>query len=135
MHGAGLKDKLLKRIPDLSAHSDRPSKGHGVLLIFDEDVADLVREASLRKDYDMDAIHLVEAAKVARASMIEHKSSFVFDGSFPTQCQEQDIPKPLKALVDMILQRLVSSLNQIVQQNSTSTNYITVDPLQFHQTC
>ena len=36
--------------------------------------------------------------------MFGHKSSFVFYGSFPMQRQENDIPKPLKALVDMILQ-------------------------------
>ena len=67
VHGSRLKDILLKRIPYLFAHSDRPSKGHGVLLMFDEDVDDLVHDAILRRDYDLDAIHLVEAAKVVRA--------------------------------------------------------------------
>ena len=104
VHGTRLKNKLITRIPDLSAHVNKHSKGHGILLMFDDDVAHLVHEASLREDYDMDAVHLAEAAYVVRASMFEQKSSFVFDGSFQRKCQEQDILKPLKALVDMILQ-------------------------------
>jgi hypothetical protein len=102
VHATRLKDNILSQIPDLCAHTSKHSQGQNVLFMFDTDVADLVQEASLHRDYDMDAIHIAKAAEIVWLDMF--CDSYSFNGSFSQFCQMKAIPRSLKALVDMVLE-------------------------------
>ena len=54
----GFKENMLSQIPNLSAHTSVHSQGQKIIIMFDSDVADLVQEERMHRDYDMDAIHL-----------------------------------------------------------------------------
>ena len=84
VHSSRLKEKILSQIPNLSAQTSVHSQGQNIIIMFDRDVADLVQEERMHRDYDMDAMYL--------------------DWSFSPDCQTNVIPTSLKALVDMILQ-------------------------------
>ena len=84
VHPSRLKEKILSQIPNLSAQPSVHSQGQNIIIMFDRDVADLVQEERMHRDYDMDAMYL--------------------DWSFSPDCQTNVIPTSLKALVDMILQ-------------------------------
>lgn len=49
----------------------------------------------------MEALHIAKAAEIVRRDMFE--VDCIFEGSFTQNCQENAIPKSLKALVDMLL--------------------------------
>ena len=83
VHSSRLKEKM-SQIPNLSAHTSVHSQGQNIIILFDRDVADLVQEERMHRDYDKDAMYL--------------------DWSFSPDCQTNVIPTSLKALVDMILQ-------------------------------
>ena len=101
IHASRLKNKLLSQIPDLSAYTSKHSQGQGIYFMFDYDVAELVQEASLQKDYDMDAIYIARAAEIVRRDMFQKGAGF--SGSFERNCQENSVPNSLKTLVDMVL--------------------------------
>ena len=84
VHSSRLKETILSRIPNLSAHTSVHSQGQDMIIMFDSDVSDLVQEERMHRDYDMDALYL--------------------DRSFSPDCQTNVIPTSLKALVDMIHQ-------------------------------
>ena len=85
VHSSRLKEKkILSQIPNMSAHTSVHTQGQNIIIMFDRDVADLVQEERMHRDYDMDAMYL--------------------DWSFSPDCQTNVIPTSLKALVDMILQ-------------------------------
>ena len=102
VHSSRLKEKILSQIPNLSAHTSVHSQGQNVIIMFDRDVADLVQEERMNRDYDMDAMYIAKAAEIVRLGMF--RNSYSFDGSFSPDCQTNVIPTSLKALVDMILQ-------------------------------
>ena len=84
VHSSRLKEKILSQIPNLSAHTSVHSRGQNIIIMFDRDVADLVQEERMNRDYDVDAMYL--------------------DWSFSPDGQTNVIHTSLKALVDMILQ-------------------------------
>ena len=84
VHSSRLKENILSQIPNLSAHTIVHSQGQNIIIMFYRDLADLVQEERMHRDYDMDAMYL--------------------DWSFSSDCQTNVIPTSLKALVDMILQ-------------------------------
>ena len=102
VHSSRLKEKILSQIPNLSAHTSVHSQGQNVIIMFDRDVADLVQEERMNRDYDMDAMYIAKAAEIVRLGMF--RNSYSFDGSFSPDCQTNVIPTSLKALADMILQ-------------------------------
>ena len=101
-HSSRLKENILSQIPNLSAHTSVHSQGHNIIIMFDRDLAELVQEERMHRDYDMDAMYLAKAAEIVRLGMFHNKYSF--DGSFSPDCQTNVIPTSLKALVDMIRQ-------------------------------
>ena len=84
VHSSRIKEQILSQIPNLSAHTSVHSQGQNIIIMFDRDVADLVQEECMHRDYGMDAMYL--------------------DWSFSPDCQTNVIHTSLKALVDMILQ-------------------------------
>lgn len=91
-----VKDRILAAIPDLQAHK----QGRDVLLMFNEDVGNAIRQA-ITNHYDDDALILAKAAKIVRKEMMQTKYSF--KGFFETDCQKNSVPQSLKTLVGMIL--------------------------------
>ena len=87
-----LKDRILSRIPDLSAHRE----GRDVLLAFAGDVGSALRKACA-SDYDDDAICLARAAKIV---MLKLQSTFT--GTFTKDCQVKSVPSSLLTLISMI---------------------------------
>ena len=102
VHSSRLKEHILSQIPNLSAHTSVHSQGQNIITMFDRDVADLVQEERMHRDYEMDAMYLAKPAEIVRLGMFHNNYSF--DGSFSPDCQTNVIPTSLKALVDMILQ-------------------------------
>ena len=100
VHSTRLKDKILSQIPDISSHTTR-SKGQSIILMFDDDISDLVTQEKQCRDYDMDALYIAKAAEIVRRDMFHNDC--IFEGSFTEKCQDNVIPTSLKALVDMLL--------------------------------
>ena len=96
VHSTKLKNRILTHFPGMKAHT----QGRDVVLVFDEDVGAALRKAC-EHDADSDAVHLARAAKIVRRDIFQMKMEF--NGSFPTECQEQSVPTSLLALVTMIL--------------------------------
>ena len=69
--------------------------------------------------YDSDAMHLMRAAKVVRKEIFD--SSFVFDGLFKVNCQQEAVPPSILALVNMILDgaNIIKDQNQLVHTTTT----------------
>ena len=59
-----LKENILSQIPNLSAHTSVHSQGQNVIIMFDRDVAELVQEERIHRDYDMDAMYIAKAAEI-----------------------------------------------------------------------
>ena len=90
VHSSRLKENMLSQIPNLSAHTSVHSQGQNVIIMFDRDVADLVQEERMNRDYDMDAMYSAKAAEIVRLGMF--RNSYSFDGSFSPDCQTNVIP-------------------------------------------
>jgi hypothetical protein len=94
VHSTRLKERLLKAMPDLTAHN----QGKHVLLSYKEDVANLLQNSL---DKDDDALHIMRAAKAIRAEFLNKVNDF--DGTFGTNCQKVSVPASLVALIRMLL--------------------------------
>ena len=97
MNSTRLKEKLLASLPGLSAHA----KGREVLLVFDDDVGQILSEG-LCRDQESKMKCLTRAAEIVREDMF--KSGDLFNGSFQQGCQESSVSPLLLRLVDMVLQ-------------------------------
>ena len=53
-------------------------------------------------DYEGDALILMKVARIIRVDILKSKG-FNFNGSFPSNCQEESLPISLKSLVSMLL--------------------------------
>ena len=101
IHVTRLKNRILAQVPDLVSHTDKHSKGQGILLVFRGDVDDMVDEALTSRDYDSDALQMARAAEIVRRVMLEMQLKFT--GSFPSDCQKSSVPTSLKAIIQMML--------------------------------
>lgn len=88
-----LKERLLTHIGDLKAQR----QGKDIVLLFDADMADIVRMAS----QDDDAIHLARAAQIVRREILAQDYSF--EGTFETGAEESVVPPSLRALIGMMM--------------------------------
>ena len=95
LNSTKLKDRILSRVPDLSAHRE----GRDVLLAFASDVGSALRKAC-DSDYDDDAICLARATKIERRDMLKLQSTFT--GTFTKECQVKSVPCSLLTLISMI---------------------------------
>ena len=93
-----LKDHLLEHFPEAQEQYD----GKNTVLIFNEGMRNMLKEALKKRDFDEDAVTLAKAATIVRNDIFNHEG-FRFSGSFPTECQEKSLPSSLKYLVSMIM--------------------------------
>lgn len=93
-----LKDRLLERFPEAQEQYD----GRNTVLIFNEGMRNMLKEALKNRDFNEDAVILAKAATIVRKDIFCHQG-FQFTGSFPAECQKNALPSSLKSLVSMIL--------------------------------
>jgi hypothetical protein len=92
VHTTHLKEKLLKEMPGLKAHT----KGRDLLLIFEKDIGPII---ALACDYS-DTFHMAKTAEILRKVLQKHKSKFM--GSFSADEIQSSIPSSSLHLVKMI---------------------------------
>ena len=96
-----LKSHLLARFP----HAQEQCNGKSTILVFNEGMTNMLKEALKDRDFTEDAVLLAKAAAIVRKDIFNHQC-FIFTGSFPSECQEDSLPSSLKSLVSMILNGL-----------------------------
>jgi len=92
VHSTRLKQQLLAHFPDMRAQED----GRDILLLFSGDIGPAV----LTMHFKM--LSVCHDAQIIRQQIFSHSAQF--DGSFGPDCQEEDVPKSLLALVNMMLE-------------------------------
>jgi len=94
-----LKERILEHFPECTVQFD----GRNTLLIFDQCLRILLRDAVKDRDYySDDALILAKAAKIIRKDIFAHRQ-FKFTGTFPADCQSESVPSSLLSLVLLIL--------------------------------
>jgi hypothetical protein len=94
IHSTRLKERLLKALPDLSAHTH----GKDIWLTFKEDVASVLKKAW---DDDDGGLQIMRTLRSVREDIFAMQSSF--DGTFAPDCQKKSVPTSLLAMVQMLL--------------------------------
>jgi len=85
VHKTRLRERILCHFPQMEAQK----VGKSYLVLYSENVGDAVRTAC-ETDYDDDALSLSEAVKIVRGEMLKH--SYLFEGTFKNNCQEDSVP-------------------------------------------
>ena len=85
----------------MATHNDH-CIGKSIVLVFNEGMINLLKEAHKNRDFTEDAVILAKAAAIVRKDIFSHQG-FKFTGSFPAECQEESLPSSLKSIVSMIL--------------------------------
>ena len=93
-----LKVSLLEKFPEAQEQHD----GKNIIIVFEEGMKNMLREALKKRDFSEDVAVLVKAAAIVRNDIFNH-DHFKFSGSFPLKCQEDSLPLSLKSLVSLIL--------------------------------
>ena len=91
------KEQILSHFPDAQAQNDNKS----ILIVFKKGMQQMLKQSSNCK-YEGDALTLSKAAKIIREDKFNF-GGFQFNGSFPSDCQQNSIPTNLKYLVSMLL--------------------------------
>ena len=105
-----LKERILSTLPHVSAHP----QGRDIVLVLDRDVGGAIKLLN-DQDTDVEAMHLVRAAKVIRKDILKQNQSF--KGTFDTDCQENAIPQSLKALINFILRGPGTQRNTAIKKS------------------
>lgn len=129
-HSTRLKNRLLNHYPDMKAYS----KGRDVLLSFDADIGDILKNAQ-DYTYEDDAMIIAKAARLIRREIFS--KSVTFSGSFEPDCQDNASSKArslIHSLIQMILEgpnisnhsssrnQAVTSVCQLIQFNTNKKN-------------
>ena len=85
-----LKSHLLARFSGAQEQCD----GKSIVLVFNEGMRNLLKEALKNRDFTEDAVILAKAAAIVRKDIFSHQG-FKFTGSFPAECQEESLPSSL----------------------------------------
>ena len=87
-----LKSHLLARFSGAHEQCD----GKSIVLVFNEGMRNLLKEALKNRDFTEDAVILAKAAAIVRKDIFSHQG-FKFTGRFPAECQEESLPSSLKS--------------------------------------
>ncbi len=79
--------------------------GRNTVLVFQEAISSLLKDALKQRDFSEDAEILARAATIVRKDIFSH-NCFNFSGCFPLDCQSKCLPSSLKSLVSMLLNGL-----------------------------
>ena len=93
-----LKVNLLENFPEAQEQHD----GKNIIIVFEEGMKNMLREAIKKRDFSEDVAILAKAATIVRNDIFNH-DHFKFTGSFPPKCQTNSLPSSLKSLVSLIL--------------------------------
>ncbi|KAG5873612.1 hypothetical protein JTB14_011754 [Gonioctena quinquepunctata] len=96
-----LKNQLLEHFPEAQEQFD----GRHTVIIFNEGMRNMLREALKMRDFSEDDVIFAKAATIVRKDIMNHQG-FKFSGCFPAQCQEDSLPASFKSLVSMMLNGL-----------------------------
>ena len=86
VHSSDLKERLLANVPGLQAHK----KGRDIFLAFNDEVATALQQVCER-DFDNEAMTLLEATRIIRRDMLDTKSKL--NGTFNDSCQQESVPE------------------------------------------
>ena len=92
-----LKVSVLEKFPEAQEQHD----GKNTVIVFEEGMKNMLREALKKRDFSEDVAILAKAATIVRKDIFNH-DHFTFTGSFPPKCQEDSLPSSLKSLVSLI---------------------------------
>jgi len=98
VHKTRLKNSILEYFQGALEQSD----GKNTIIVFNEGMKNMLKEALKERDFSDDAVTLAKAATIVRKDTFSHEA-YGFSGHFPPQCQENPIPSSLKSLISMIL--------------------------------
>ena len=87
MNKTRLKMQLLEHFKEAQEQSD----GKNTILVFKEEMRNMLKEALKKRDFTEDAQILAKAASIIRQDIFNH-DAFKFEGSFPENCQETSLP-------------------------------------------
>ena len=85
-----VKSHLLARFSGAQEQCD----GKSIVLVFNEGMRNLLKEALKNRDFTEYAVILAKAAAIVRKDIFSHQG-FKFTGSFPAECQEESLPSSL----------------------------------------
>ena len=97
MHTTRLKHHLWAQFNDMTAQK---KYGRDIFMVFEKDVGAALAKIC-KSDNDIEAIHLVRAAKKFHREMFGEAKSFT---GFSVGCQDESVPSSLLALVTLILE-------------------------------
>ena len=92
------KEQLLEYFTNAQEHSD----GKNVILVFERGMQDMLKQTMV-SDHEEDALILMKAARIVRTDILQ-SNGFHFNGSFPSNCQQESLPTTLKSLITMLLE-------------------------------
>lgn len=97
------KTRLKTQILDhFSPECQEQSDGKCVILVFNQGMQRIIRDAITSRDYKKEAMAMVSVSNTIRKE-ISDTDSFKFSGSFQENSEENSVPTGLKALVSMLL--------------------------------
>ncbi|KAG1666280.1 putative aldolase class 2 protein [Nymphon striatum] len=99
IHKTRLKIQLLGHFLD---GCQEQSDGKNILLVFNEGLKKILKQAVDSRDFEAEAISMVKLVKAVREEIFDWKLS-QFTGSFKHNCQEESVPTSLKSLISMLL--------------------------------
>ena len=94
-HPTRFKERLLSTFPEMTA----VSHGRHVLLSFQDSLGEALHKA--KRSSDTEAIDMMHTAKLILNELF--KSKYCFNGSFSSDCMQENIPPILISLIGMIL--------------------------------
>ena len=92
------KEQLLEYFTNAQEHSD----GENAILVFERGMQDMLKQTMV-SDHEEDALILMKAARIVRTDILQ-SNGFHFNGSFPSNCQQESLPTTLKSLITMLLE-------------------------------
>ena len=100
VHSTRLKLQILDHF--LWECQEQLSDGKSIVLVFNQGMKNMLKEAVDSRDYESEALAMVKLVKVLRRKIFEWKS-FQFTGSFLPDCQENSVPLILKIFLSLLL--------------------------------
>lgn len=117
-----LKIQLLDHFVD---KCQEQSDGKNVLIVFNEGMKKLLKNATSFRDYESEAILMAQTVKVLRREILSWKP-LPFTGQFPPDCQVTALPTMLKLFVSMLLhgQNVKSQQSELEEQASLTISQL-----------
>lgn len=97
------KTRLKLRLLDhFSGKCQEQSDGKNMLIVFNEGMKKLLKDAVNFRDYESEALIIARTVKILRRDILSWKSQ-PFTGQFPPGCQDAALPATLKHFVSMLM--------------------------------